>query len=1594
MIFLRPLKLLVPALALFLAFSAGAQTLQSIKLNSLGANLDCSTSGIGSMFFVNDTLYFCNTNTGTGNSILLGNAASETISAAMVTAGDFGSLAGGGNYSFSGSLGVGTTTPATPLHVVSSGNNLLTLESTGANSYLLLKTSTGLAEISASGAGYLYFGGSSASPMIFRNSAYTERMRVNTDGKVGIGTTTPAGLLTGFTNNWNSTNYAFQFINLDGGGSDGNTVLIKGGSLSPSSRMLEVQDYSGNTEFYVDGSGKGVFSNPITVGYTSATTDAARKDYVDNNFAPLSGAGGVWKLSGNNLYASSTSYSVGIGTTTPSQKLDILGGNLEITGTTGSAIADTFPAGSSTQQSYIHFPAVSGSNDPGYIMHETLGAGADANEGVLHLSPSDDNGYGDYISIHGTNDADVLKLHTDGTIEGIKAFYGQSNKLGIGTSTPNSQLTVFDSSGSNPTANIKSSATSQTILRIDNTTSRNWELAVGGSANGVGVGKFYIYDTIASGARLVIDTSGNVGIGTTTPAMNLQVSSAAVGSGARNGVSNLDGTNFLYLWPGFSGASNDAAVVWDSVGDLRFGTESVVGTGFSEKMRIETGGNVGIGTASPNSFLDVVKSSGTRLQLQYNEGVDSYSVIRNRNNADSEYRDLVIRTNDFVVEGGTTGAVTERFRIQDGGNVGIGTTTPATELHVVSASGNAATFNQPITIGYPVASTDAARKDYVDNLLTGVSGVWKLSGNNLYASSTAYNVGIGTTTPAAKLHVAGSVYLDNGNSYWIGSLSDSGNRMRIHQSGANGYIDYYSSLQFRTGISSSAPKVVFDTSGNVGIGTTTPAALLHVEGVGGANNPQVLLSNDGWYGGKTTTGTEIRMLGINSSNTVYMGAVENAGGNVVIREDGSDVITLSGSNVGIGASAPGAKLEVGTVATAANVISRVLTADGYNAGFEAYGNSQGTGYLFAGQGSTYGGGIFYNGDGTPAFATGEAADQVSFFRKNVGVNEVVFSYPYSGNVVTFRDRITIGYPSVSTDAARKDYVDALVGGGQYWIQSGNNLYSSSTSWLVGVGATPTSSLKTTNTTSITLSSGEGKVQIMNYSAATSSDSLILRRTSSPNTHSTGILFSDVNSLQAAIRAKRTSMASNYSSDLLFYTGDNTSDFQDESDVRMTITSAGKVGIGTTNPQEQLEIFKDSTAGEGVAGLSIISATGQTKLIMGTSNSQSYSWIQSLQNGISWTNRPLSLQPNGGNVGIGTTAPNTYYNTTVSYQVGGINSDDKWLTVSGSSATTPAVFNLENSIDTDGGTIGGILWTRFGGQADAHRNVAGIIGIQKGTGVTAGSELQFWTKGGGGPTPVMVINNSGSVGIGTTTPSNELHVVGSGNVATFSGAITIGYPSVSTDAARKDYVDAAIGSGAPTAYATSSGACDLDATCEMNNADLGGTGNITGVSKLTVTTIDPLYQIKGKKYSTYASAIVGGVKEEYVGRAKLVRKSETLNPKSETNSKFEIQNSKLGGAEYQYILDFDKVSDGSDLWVWHHAVDFSEDNVEVLVTPIGVPVPVAYEVKGNKIIFSAESTNHKLPTINFSYRLVGKRIDWVSWPTFAKDQTEKAGIIVK
>ena len=152
---------------------------------------------------------------------------------------------------------------------------------------------------------------------------------------------------------------------------------------------------------------------------------------------------------------------------------------------------------------------------------------------------------------------------------------------------------------------------------------------------------------------------------------------------------------------------------------------------------------------------------------------------------------------------------------------------------------------------------------------------------------------------------------------------------------------------------------------------------------------------------------------VNFNSPVFFNDIVNAGiiTATTLFATNLSFTNLIGSTVGIATfTAATANFDgniiLGNTSKASDTFIRVLSGDNNIAGIEAHGNSQGTGYLFVGESSLIGGGVFYNGNGVPAFATGETTDTVAFYRKNAGTNEVVFSYPNNSNTVTFRGSVS------------------------------------------------------------------------------------------------------------------------------------------------------------------------------------------------------------------------------------------------------------------------------------------------------------------------------------------------------------------------------------------------------------------------------------------------------------------------------------------------------------------------------------------------------------------------------------------------------------
>jgi len=116
--------------------------------------------------------------------------------------------------------------------------------------------------------------------------------------------------------------------------------------------------------------------------------------------------------------------------------------------------------------------------------------------------------------------------------------------------------------------------------------------------------------------------------------------------------------------------------------------------------------------------------------------------------------------------------------------------------------------------------------------------------------------------------------------------------------------------------------------------------------------------------------------------------------------------------VGILNTDPTGSLTVGTTSRANDTKIVALADDDHKAGFEAYGNSQGTGYVYTGQSTTFGGGMFYNGDGAPAFTADEFGnDYLSFFRRSSGTPHTVFGFHYNSDEVRFVADVVAFYSS-------------------------------------------------------------------------------------------------------------------------------------------------------------------------------------------------------------------------------------------------------------------------------------------------------------------------------------------------------------------------------------------------------------------------------------------------------------------------------------------------------------------------------------------------------------------------------------------------------
>lgn len=392
-------------------------------------------------------------------------------------------------------------------------------------------------------------------------------------------------------------------------------------------------------------------------------------------------------------------------------------------------------------------------------------------------------------------------------------------------------------------------------------------------------------------ALIVPSGGGNVGIGVSSPDDNLVVS-GNVKSNSWFVLDNLGALpNDMPLI--FRSNSNDMGQVDVYTTDnltsyMAFSTAT--GGVLTQRMTILSNGNVGIGTATPDSPFEVFRNGSTKPSY---DAQTVASFVSTGSVGSSTYLSLIAGSAGSTGQSGIffgdgddqdigkiiyhhtsdemsfwTGT-TEKVRINPSGNVGIGTTAPGSILQLESA------LDPEIRI----ASTEAAAngnecgrftfygKESAGNYNEAIASIWiehdnitdgtqdasmhfSTTDNNILTEAITLkdlNVGIGTTTPSSKLDVNGDIEWKNGSgtltSWSAGSDMDgiiTGSTFGSHIKGqANGHItvgieandsgDGFA-VTADSDFNGTQDKLVMfcKANGNVGIGTASPSDLFHV----------------------------------------------------------------------------------------------------------------------------------------------------------------------------------------------------------------------------------------------------------------------------------------------------------------------------------------------------------------------------------------------------------------------------------------------------------------------------------------------------------------------------------------------------------------------------------------------------------------------------------------------------------------------------------------------------------------------------------------------------------------------------------------------
>ncbi|MDD9954299.1 MAG: hypothetical protein OXR66_08260 [Candidatus Woesearchaeota archaeon] len=609
-----------------------------------------------------------------------------------------------------------------------------------------------------------------------------------------------------------------------------------------------------------------------------------------NNQSFVNGSNvGGWSTNGS---VTSTMQNLGIGTTAPLREFHINGSNptwyferdgffqLRLTSTSGEPEFSTIDTGSSSGNLLFQASETGG-----------VGIGADFQTIDTKFYIQSEGNSTNYTMFAENADGDDLFVIQD------------DGRIGIGTSSPARKL------------EIAGNATDVAALRITQTDTITNEWDFGNMAGNHHLilepstdASFFIRNS-SNGIIAAFETDddiyfippGNVGIGTSTPEVLLDIGGGATDANSEAttvSVSHATQPDVSFVSTNLSSTNNAARIFagYDAgsftSGFLRFQTHHT-NQYLNTSMTIKAG-NVGIGTLDPAVKLDIggasSNSNATTVSLTHatepdisfvvsdlSQGADTARIVAGTDGGTFDQSWLKFQTHHS-----TSADLSTTMTLQTG-NVGIGTSTPSVKLEVVgntstllflNASGPAASIDaNAILLGKgPIGAGRIFLRGENTNKLFSQTGITNLpqeidilsgttEGNGIRIAANG-NIGLGTTAPSAKLHINSS------------DLS-----LLIQNTSGSDHL------------------VVNATSGYVGIGTNSPVSALEVAGNVRARD---IVTASG-YVFRSAGGAYLRAAGTNNINVGDSG-VQNI------------LLANGGGNVGIGTTNPSETLHVnGTV---------------------------------------------------------------------------------------------------------------------------------------------------------------------------------------------------------------------------------------------------------------------------------------------------------------------------------------------------------------------------------------------------------------------------------------------------------------------------------------------------------------------------------------------------------------------------------------------------------------------------------------------------------------------------------------------------------